>query len=155
LTGTATAGGVRFTIVGPDRYFSTKTLLGGTWVRLDHADASPESSAVHSWLVAKAILLAPSQLLGGPDNAAVRRVGQESIGAEPVTKYRADTAGGPTTVYVDDRNRVRRMLVDRPIDGKRVTLAIDVTRWGETVRITAPPSAVEFSTVKLPPGLLE
>ncbi len=62
--------------------------------------------------------------------------------------YRAETAGRPTTLYVDAHNRTRRLLVDRTEGGKHVSLKIDVTQWGEPVRIDVPQQVVEYSAVQ-------
>lgn len=144
LQGTA-EDGRRFVIVGGERYFSGKPLAQGVWAHLDAADTSEASTTLNDWLIGHAVLMDPSRLIGEPANAAVRRVGPATLGSEQVTQYRADTDGGPTTVYVDARNRVRRVVVDRTTDGVPTTLRVDVTRWGQPVDIAAPQASVEWS----------
>ena len=93
-------------------------------------------------------MLDVSRLIGGGPKAAVRRVGPATIGTEAVTMYRAETAGRPTTLYVDAHNRTRRLLVDRMEGGKQILLTIDVTQWGVPVRIDVPRQVVEYSAVQ-------
>ncbi len=105
LRGTTTEGRL-FMIVRRQRYLSGPPLPEGRWVRLDPANTTAPSVTLNSWLLASASLMDTSRLIGGPSNAAVRREGSATIDGEPVTTYRADTAGGPTTVYVDAHNRL-------------------------------------------------
>jgi hypothetical protein len=124
-----------------------RTTVAATAAAADEANTTARSVTLNSWLVATARLLDTSDLFNAPNNAAVRRVGPATIDAEPVTMYRADTASGSTTVYVDARNRTRRVLMDQTSAGKRVSLIVDVTQWGQPVRIDVPQPAVEFSAL--------
>lgn len=140
-------GGQAFVIVQRQRFWFGPPLADGTWVHLDPANTTAKSVLINTGLIALAGLLDASRLIGGPSNAAVRRVGPDTIDAESVTKYQVESNGGPTVVYVDDRNRARRIIASRTEAGTQLSVTVDITQWGEPVPIETPQPAVEFATL--------
>ena len=135
---------------------------GADWVALDVRRALRRASGRDAEAIGDALALDPSTRIDALGRAStVQEVGPARVGGEPTTHYRArDAATGGFEVWIDERDRVRRLRQTAAVPSQgdvprgEVGMTMELSGFGAELAAPTPSAAATYDATAALAGVL-